>query len=430
MTSLVTETLPAAKPRPREATPSEPVPADKPARLMSLDAYRGFIMLAMASAGFAFAQVARNLAEAERGASTPLWDFLGFQTDHVPWVGCSFWDLIQPSFMFMVGVAIPYSYASRKAKGDSERKILIHAALRALILILLAVFLSSPMHEKIDGKAVRFDTTNWIFPNVLAQIGLGYFFVFLLRGRGLLVQLGAVAAIFVGYTLFFGLWPLPAPGFDTSSVGVPPDWPELMTGWFAHWNKNTNAAAAFDGWFLNLFPRPVPFRFNEGGYQTLNFVPSMITMILGLMAGEMLRGMRKPWTKLGILVVSGAVCLGLGLLAGEYVCPIVKRIWTPSWALYSAGWTFFLLASFYAAIDLLGFRGWAWPFVVVGMNSIAIYCMAQLLKGWIAGRWQMHLGSWWFADPIYGPAYKAAAVLLVLWLVCVWMYRQKIFVRI
>src|SRR5262249_25062814 len=159
-------------------------------------------------------------------------------------------------------------------------------------------------------------------------------------------------------------------------------------------------------------PRPVPFRFNEGGYQTLNFVPSMITMILGLMAGEMLRRSLKPWAKLGILVAAGGVCLGLGLLAGEYVCPIVKRIWTPSWALYSARWTFFLLAGFYAAIDLLGFRRWAWPFVVVGMNSIAIYCMAQLLKGWIAGRWRMHLGSWWFADPVYGPAYEAAAVLL------------------
>src|SRR5262249_44961255 len=162
------------------------------------------------------------------------------------------------------------------------------------------------------------------------------------------------------------LWPLPAAGFDTRTVGVPPDWPHHLTGWFAHWNKNTNAAAAFDGWFLKLFPRPVPWRPNDGGYHTLNFIPSMITMILGLRAGEMLRGPRMPWAKLGILVAAGAVCLGLGLLAGEYVCPIVKRIWTPSWALYSAGWTFFILAGFYAAIDLLGFRLWAWPFVVVG----------------------------------------------------------------
>src|SRR5438046_1926421 len=72
-----------------------------------------------------------------------VWQFLGFHTDHVPWVGCSFWDLIQPSFMFMVGVALPYSYASRKARGDSEARILAHTFLRALLLVLLGVFLTS-----------------------------------------------------------------------------------------------------------------------------------------------------------------------------------------------------------------------------------------------------------------------------------------------
>src|SRR5437870_2286880 len=118
-----------------------PEPA-KPARLTSLDAYRGFIMLAMASAlGEGFKVVAANTGLSEN--EHKVWETLYGQFDHVPWVGCSFWDLIQPSFMFMVGVAIPFSHASRLAKGDSRWRIAGHVLFRSLILILLGIFLSS-----------------------------------------------------------------------------------------------------------------------------------------------------------------------------------------------------------------------------------------------------------------------------------------------
>ena len=147
------------------------------------------------------------------------------------------------------------------------------------------------------------------------------------------MQLAAIAAILVGYTLFFGLYPAPGPKFDPTSVGVPDNWQYHLTGWFAHWNKNSNAAHSFDLWFLNLFPRVEPFRFNKGGYQTLNFVPSLATMLLGLMAGEMLPA-RKPVQKFWLLVAAALGCLLVGWLMGEFVCPIVKRIWTPSWAVY------------------------------------------------------------------------------------------------
>jgi predicted acyltransferase len=228
--------------------------------------------------------------------------------------------------------------------------------------------------------------------------------------------------------LFFGLYPVPGPGFDYRAVGLKEGWPHL-TGWFAHWDKNTNAAAAFDTWFLNLFPRRETFYYNEGGYQTLNFVPSLITMILGLMAGEMLRGPRPAWDKFRVLVAAAAACLALGWLAGQFVCPLVKRIWTPTWAVYSAGWTFLMLAAFYWLIDLRGRRRWAFPLVVVGMNSIAMYCMAQLMKPWVRDNLRTHLGRSLFAGP-YGPLALSAAVLLVLWLVCLWLYRRKIFLRI
>ncbi len=407
----------------------------EPTRLVSLDAYRGFIMLAMVSGGFAFHHVATKIHP-----DSPIWQFLGHQFEHVEWAGCSFWDLIQPSFMFMVGVAMPYSHASRKAKGTPAWKIAGHTLYRAALLVALGVFLSSNWDKQ----------TNFTFVNVLAQIGLGYAFVYLLIGRGRLVQLGAVAVILAGYWLFFYLHPLPGPDFNYPKHGVPGP-VEWKSGLFAHWNKNANAASTFDEWFLNLFPQPprvnpltkeklTRFEFNTGGYATLNFIPSMVTMILGLFAGEMLRRNDLDMLqKLLRLLFAGLVCGLVGAAAGELICPLVKRIWTPSWALYSAGWTFAMLAGFYAVIDLLGYRRWALPLVVVGMNSIAVYIMAQLLKPWVSATLKCHLGQnvfmgRYFGYEVFKPDYHLVAqsvtFLLVVWLAAVWMYRQKIFIRI
>jgi heparan-alpha-glucosaminide N-acetyltransferase len=391
-------------------------------RLLSLDAYRGFIMAAMVSAGFGFSQVARQLPD------YPFWQLLGFHFDHVAWAGCAFWDLIQPSFMFMVGVALPYSHASRKARGQSTPVIAGHVVYRAWVLIFLGIFLSSNWSRQ----------TDWVFTNVLTQIGLGYCFVYLLVGRGSVWQLTAVAVLLVGYWVGFLVYPLPAADFPYASVGFATL--EPYTGLFAHWNPNTNAAAAFDDWFLNLFPRPQPFVFNRGGYATLNFVPSMATMILGLWAGELLR--RRDLAagkKLLLLVIAALLCGSLGWVLGETVCPIVKRIWTPSWTLYSAGWTFALLAGFYAVIDLGGWRKWAVPLVAVGMNSIAVYCMAQLLKPWVRDTCKRHLGADVFHgtyfglelfDPLYVPVAECVVFLGVVWLTAVWMYRRSIFLKI
>jgi len=425
-------------------------------RLTSLDAYRGFIMLVMASGGFGFAKVALKFDDSGRWSG--LWQVLAYQFDHVKWTGCGFWDLIQPAFMFMVGVALPYSFASRRANGDSTPKIVAHAALRSLALILLAVFLSSNWNKQ----------TNWVFTNVLAQIGLGYTFLYLVLGRGWKVQLGAAAAILGVYWLAFYVYPLPPDDFDWSSVGVPDDW-EPLRGLAAHWNKNDNFAASFDAWFLNLFPRPEPFRFSEGGYQTLNFVPSLATMIFGVMAGELLRSDRSPIAKRNLLVAAGAVCLVLGLAVDHTIwpdrlldvadwviwqvagpttttidpnwslCPIVKRIWTPSWAIFSTGWTLWMLAAFYWIIDIEGACRWSFPLTVVGMNSIAAYCMSQLLKPWVRNTFKIHAGQGVFDgkffslqlfDPIYSPILESLAFLTFLWLICWWMYRRKIFLKI
>ena len=219
MTSLVTPSPRlenAERPAERHTPTAPPIPREKPARLVSLDAYRGAIMLFMASGGLALPAVARHFPD------SPIWRFLGFNTDHVPWVGCSLWDLIQPSFMFMVGVAMPYSIASRRVRGDSETKIFAHVLYRAVFLVLLAIFLTSNWSKQ----------TDFVFTNVLAQIGLGYALLYFLLGRGLTVQLAALASILIGYWLLFLLWPLPASGFDYHSVGWKDDW-QGLPGWFA-----------------------------------------------------------------------------------------------------------------------------------------------------------------------------------------------------
>jgi len=381
-------------------------------RLASLDAYRGFIMFLMASAGFGISGVAEKLPDS-------LWATIAPQVDHVPWVGCVLWDLIQPAFMFMVGVAAAYSTANRLKHGNSLRHVLLHAALRAVALILLGVLLAS--NSRTEKQTV------WVFTNVLAQIGLGYFFLVLLSRTIAAVQGTAIAAILIGYWLLFALWTpttLP-PGADTSWIKPT----ELLSGFFARWNPHTNAAAAFDMWFLNLFPRNETYVLTRGGYQTLNFIPSLATMLMGLMTGELLRRDTRPEAKLRTLLVAGIGCLLAGWLAGQTVCPLVKRIWTPSWTLFSGGWVLLMLAAFYAVIDVKGWRTWSLPFTVIGMNSIFVYLGFQLSSGWIRDTAARHLGPEFYSGD-YATMAQRTTVLVVLWLLAWWLYRQKVFLRL
>jgi heparan-alpha-glucosaminide N-acetyltransferase len=392
------------------------VPAAKPERLLSLDAYRGAIMLLMASSGLGLAEVARQFP------ASSVWQFLGHHADHAEWTGCTLWDLIQPAFMFMVGVALPWSLTNRRARGASFGRMLGHALWRSLVLVLLAVFLSSVGDRQ----------TDWVFANVLAQIGLGYPFLFLLAFTKPRIQWTAALGILLAYWLLFCLYPLPPATFDWAGVGIGPDWPRL-SGFAAHWEKNANAAAAFDQWFLNLFPRQQPFVFNGGGYQTLNFVPSLVTMIFGLLTGQLLRSKRSLTQKLTRLLGFGlaGVLLGQAIaLAG--LCPIVKRIWTPSWTLYSGGWVVLLLAAFVALVDWRGWKRWAFILIVAGLNPITLYFMWQLLVEFVIDTTKRHLGQHIFEilGVVYAPILEHLAVLAVFWLVLLWMYRRKIFLRI
>ena len=382
-------------------------------RLVSLDAFRGFIMLLMASSGFGLAQMAKA------NPDNVLWQHIGFQVSHVEWVGCALWDLIQPAFMFMVGMAVPLSMMRRKQEGQGFIKRFGHALLRAVILILLGVMLSTKL-----GDA----QTNWIFPNVLAQIGLGYIFLFVLAAMGWEYCVAAVVLILVGDWYWFFQHPVPGAGFDFAAVGAKPE--DLMTGRFAHWSKHLNVAADFDRWFLNLLPRAESFVTNAGGYTTMNFVPALATMLMGAVTGEkLMRSQKTHGQKAAALFIAGIVCLLIGTILGIVAVPVVKRIWTPSWVMFSGGWVFLMLSVFYWLVEVAGQRKIVFPLVVVGMNSIFIYLMHSLASGWIRDTIKSHAGQEVFSG-YWGPVAERCSVLAVLWLMCFWLYRRRAFLRV
>ena len=407
------ETL-AASPSKNTAATSTSVFA--PQRVASVDVYRGFVMLLM------MAEVLSLRHVSESFPTSTFWRILYFNQDHVPWVGCSLHDLIQPSFSFLVGVALPYSIASRKAKGASFGNLLGSAIKRSLILILLGIFLRSLWSEQ----------TNFTFEDTLSQIGLGYTFLFLLGFRSQRIQIIALITILVGYWLAFVSYSIPPELANLAQTGVPPDWEHNRSGFLSHWNKNQNFAWAFDRWFLNLFPRENTFLYNEGGYSTLSFIPTLGTMILGLLAGNILRSNRVAKDKAKKFVIIGACLLAGGLLvhfAG--INPIVKRIWTPSWVLFSGGCCFLLLAAFYWIVDIKDKKKWFFLLLVIGMNSIAAYVLADAFGAFITKTLYVHLGHY---DQVFGNGFstlvKGAFVLTIEWLILYWMYRKKIFIKI
>jgi len=487
----------------------------KAKRLASLDAFRGFIMIMLAADGFGIADLAS--LPPDNSVWTRLdfnvWQRVGFHFAHPPWEsvfgwgGVAFWDLIQPAFMFMVGVAMPLSFAHRQKAGDSTWQQHWHAMSRAVILVLMGVFLYS----------LKRDQTNWVFTNVLAQIGLGYYFAYLLLGRSPKIQLGALLVILVGTWTLFKVYEPPA-NYDFASVNASAESGEVYTGAYRPWSKNGNAAHFFDVWLLNTlrsqptavpderaaasdeqqddaaapreesaepsdsdtttedvrvsaddsaevklaaageapvpipngvqtvlsyirawwFTDPEPFEFNNGGYATLSFLPSIATTLLGIFCGQLLLKPASHRDRILYMLLWAGLCFGFGILAHHTVCPIVKRIWTPSWVLFSGGYCMAMLTVFYILFDALPLKKLAFPMIIVGMNSIVMYLMGQMLRGWVTEKVvQTHFGrtlNGLFGIPLdesnMGVIVFPSATFLVFWLVAFWMYRRRYFVRV
>ncbi|MFO1093001.1 MAG: hypothetical protein U0992_06770 [Planctomycetaceae bacterium] len=283
------------------------------------------------------------------------------------------------------------------------------------------------------------------------------------------VQIGALVVILGGYWGLFKMEPPPPADYDYAKVNASAERGEIYEGKFAPWSKNANFAHNFDLRFLNMLrtlspddmkkhkipmdatswaPEPVrkiffqnsePFPFNGGGYQTLNFIPSIGTTLLGILCGQLLLSSAGKGRKLLLLLGGGAICLALGLVAGEYACPIVKRIWTPSWVLFSGGYVIWMLALFYFLFDVLPLKVLAFPLAVLGTNSLAVYLMGEMLRGWtrekvvkihFTGLLETIFGPERLQDNMFGPIIFATATVLVFWVVALWMYQRKIFVRL
>jgi heparan-alpha-glucosaminide N-acetyltransferase len=363
---------------------TDTVPAASPAatRLVSLDAYRGLIMLTLLCGG-----VFHSLA------GHPIWGWLAWHNEHVEWEGAVYWDLIQPAFMFMVGVAMPFAFAVRAARGDTWGSQARHALRRAAMLVLIGVLLD---HVGADRVQIG-------FMRVLQQIAVGYLVAFLVLGRSLATQAAAVAAILVAYQALWMANPWNGPG-----------------GPWAQGNENIGSA--LDLWLLG--------RHYTGYYVGMNAIPSSATIILGVMAGQHVLASRDARRTSVTLLLAGLAMIAVGLAVSPWF-PIVKRIWTPSFTVYSAGWTTLLLAAFYWAVEVQGWRRWTFPLLVVGMNSIAAYIIGNAFGGWFRSAtraWLELLGP--ALGPVWLPVLQRALFALTAWTVLLWLYRRRVFFKL
>jgi heparan-alpha-glucosaminide N-acetyltransferase len=375
-----TETVPAFSP------PLPPATATAPVRLVCLDAYRGLIMLTLLFGGVF--QSLRN---------TPGWEWLALHNDHVAWEGCVYWDLIQPSFMFMVGVAMPFALAKRAAAGADWGQRFARVLIRALNLMLVGIVLDHFGSDKIQIGFIR----------VLQQIAIGYVLAFFVAEKSWRVQAITAGVILIGYNLLWMFNPWNGPG--------------------GPWAKgNENIGSVFDWWMLE--------RHYSGYYVGLNAIPSTATIIFGVMAGSLIQKRLPHGHTLLILTGCGLAALALGWAVSPWL-PLIKRIWTPSWTVYAAGATTLMLAAFYLVIEVWGLRRWAFPLVVVGMNSIAAYCLPGLFGNWwsrLTGAWVKFIGDNWirFApDSVWRPVFEKFLFVAFAWLVLYWLYRRRIFLK-
>ncbi|MBS3772192.1 MAG: DUF5009 domain-containing protein [Bacteroidales bacterium] len=354
-------------------------------RLTSLDFFRGFTMLLLVNAGFL-----HYFAGSEFDGTVAQEIFKQFS--HPEWEGLRFWDLVQPFFMFIVGVAIPFSVSKRLAKGQSWNKLKGHAAQRSVILILLGVALYT------TGQ----DHFTLYFQNVLAQIGVTYIIAFVLIHKRpswqILISVGLVVLTEVLYRTF------PLEGFNQPFV------------------KDQNFGTFFDQLISDG---------SRGGWVSFNAIPTAAHTIWGVLCGKLLLAGQSDRQKLKTLILAGLITLAVGYSLTT-VSPVIKRIATGSFVFISGGYTILALALTYWIIDMKGYKNWAMFGVIVGMNPLFIYLfnhfgfsdvVHQIVEPWFG----LVLG---WTDATVVEALSRATVWFFNWYLCYLLYKQRIFIRI
>jgi predicted acyltransferase len=358
-------------------------------RLMSVDALRGFDMFLIIGGG-------RTIRDFIKAADINLLNKLLPQLDHVPWEGFSFWDIIMPLFLFIVGVAMPFSFIKRLALGDSKAKLYRHIIIRSVILFILGM--------AAQGHLLEYDLSKLhIYCNTLQAIAAGYLVAsFILLNLRLIWQIIATAVLLL---LFWALMALvPVPGYGRG----------ILT-------PEGNLAIYIDRLILG--------RFEDGTSYTwiLSSMTFACTVMLGVFAGYILRSQKNKAAKTVLLFALSFGLILLGILWHIFF-PIIKHLWTSSFVLFSAGLSYFLLAAFYLVIDVLKFRRWSFGFVVIGTNAIFAYMSNALIDfrdighSFIGGL-SRFIGQW----DVFARSFGGFAII---WLVLYWMYSKKTFIKI
>jgi predicted acyltransferase len=369
---MASATEPAVIPEERGASQS------KAQRYVALDAYRGFIMLMLASDGFGFAYLRNN----------PQWSRVASWFDHVPWEGAVFWDMIQPAFMFMVGVALPFAMARRTERGATWGDNLRHVLGRSVRLIIMSQIVIWVGSGHIKPQLI----------NVLSQIAFTYLISFLIMQWKWRYQvLAAVGLMALWTVLLFSFHGPDGPYSKMNSVGL-------------------------------LVDRAIFHYDYDPAYSTLNFIPSTLWTLSGVWVGRLLMTKRSHTQKLQFIAAGMILAFAAGLSLSLWM-PMIKQLCTPSFIFYSLGWVLFMLIAFYWLIEVCGWRRAAFPLVVVGMNSIFIYSISEMLHHWL----DHAVGVFTFHFTFLGtlaPVAQATAVLSVMWYLCYWLYRRQIFLKL
>lgn len=361
-------------------------------RLYSLDALRGFDMFWIAGGEEIFHVLAKI-------TGSPFWQTLSDQFEHPAWNGFHFYDLIFPLFLFIAGVATPYSVGRAREKGDSRKKLLVRVIRRGLILVLLGIIYNNglKLHPLSEIR----------FGSVLGRIGLAYMFANIIylytKQRGQIIWF---ASLLIGYWLLLSF--TSAPGFPRGDL--------TMQGNFASYIDRTVLPGRL---YLGIHDP-------EGLMST---IPAIGTALLGILAGTLLRNSPlSPAAKAGRLALGGVISLGLALV-WNLVFPINKNLWTSSFVLNCGGISLLLLAAFYYIIDVRGFKKWAFFFTVIGMNSILIYLSPHFIE------WHyMTDGFFHWLGQLVGDPWNAFVLVFcflgVKWVFLYILYRKKIFLRV
>lgn len=360
-------------------------------RLMSIDALRGFDM-------FWIIGGERIFASLHDVFDSPVTAQIHTQLTHVKWEGFRFEDLIMPLFLFIVGVVMPYSFAKRLDAGQSKMRLYLHVLKRTVILFILGMVA--------QGHLLEYDISKLhIFSNTLQAIAAGYIIAaVIMLNLGIRWQIAATGILLVLFWLLMMLVPFPGRGADV-----------LM--------PDVNLAIYIDriifGHFIDGTDPPYTW--------ILSSMTFPCTVMLGVMAGHLLRSDNVGIRKVLWLLAIGGGCIIAGLV-WSLLFPIIKHIWTSSFVLFSGGLCFMLLALFYLVIDVLGFRMWAFGFVVIGTNAIAVYMAVHIVNfrnigGVLVQGLEKYTGNWY-------PFIYTTAGFAVVWLILWWMYRKKTFIKI